>query len=272
VIEDAAEPRFSLRPGSSAGSESVDVTYHDTVAGTTYRLVDVSRDREIDTDTAASPVTFSTDGETDTYLIEEKPASSTGPAVGVGATGSGGGNGDPLSILALLGGMALSVVGTAYAGRRWLGATGTRASAVLLVVGSAVGIVGIEAVTPRSVLSDLLYVGGGAFGDVVGAAGSAVGTAVAGFAASGAGTVVIGLAILLGVYLLDRRIGVPRWFLWIAGVGTVIWVLNSLSGGAFVSTLSTIGPLAWLVLLIGGVVLVWRALQPTTIQVTGEEQ
>jgi len=249
-IVDDGEPRFSLRPGDTAGSDRVEVEWFGGVQGETYKLQSITQDREVvNAEQDGSSVVLATGGEAQTYVIDEKD-SSPSAAVGVGGGGDGGGgNGDPIAIVALLVGMAASILGTVYAGRRWFGVEGFRATSVVLLVGAAVGLVGVEAVTPRSVISDLIF-------------------GVTGGLPTDAGVVLLGASIYVGLYAVDSRVlGLPTWVLLPAGGLTGLWVVDSISGGILTGSLSEVGPLVWLIVLVGSIALLWRSLKGPTFKI-----
>lgn len=251
VVEDASQPQFRLRTGGTSGADDVRIVYNDTVSGETYRLWSVTQEREVMADTAESPVYFSTDGDDETYLIEVKDGSGGTQAVIAVGGGDGGG---PLPVLALFLGVAGSIVGVFLLGRK-LGVSGRRWNALLVGVGAIVGLVGVELATARSVVSDVLF----ALGDVVGAA-----------ASTGAGAVVIGVVVLLALYGFHSRIwGLPLWMRILTFGAVVLWIVDELSGGAFTATLGELGPLLWLIMALGGIALLWRALQGPTFNVVG---
>lgn len=251
VVEDASQPQFRLRTGGTSGADDVRIVYNDTVSGQDYRLWSVTQEREVMADTAESPVFFWTSGDDETYLIEEKDGSGGTQAVVAITGGEGGG---PLPVLALFLGVAGSIVGVFLLGRK-LGVSGRLWNGVLVGVGAIVGLVGVELATSRSVVSDILFV----LGDVV-----------AGAASTGAGAVVIGVVVLLALYGFHSRIwGLPLWMRILTFGAVVLWIVDELSGGAFTATLGELGPLLWLIMALGGIALLWRALQGPTFNVVG---
>jgi hypothetical protein len=260
LVEDAETDRFRVRTGDSAGASSATVTYYDTVPGSKYALYSHTLERNADVDTAESPVEFAIDGSEQSYSIKLYEGGGGGAAVALSGAGGGGGSG-PLTIVALFAGLAGSILGTVFVGRRFLGVDGARGNLLLLVVGGVVGFVGVELVTPRSIVSDLVFVSGGALGEFLG-----------GFASSGIGAVVISLVILGTLYGVDRRTGwIPTWLFIAAGIGTGVYSLESLTG-ALSSGLEQVSPLLWLALVGGGLLLVWRALQPTIVRIGGSDR
>jgi len=260
VVEEPQTPRFRLRAGDTAGSDSVEVEWSDVQSTETYTLVDETNDRNvINSEVTNGAVTFTTDGDAITYSITVAEESS-GAAVAVGG-GGGSGGGFGLDVFALFGGLAVGLIGLTWAGRRFLGATSIKSNALLLVGGGLLGTVAIEAVTARSLLSDLAFVAADVIGDGAG-----------GFLASGAGSVALGVVILLVTYLIHSRlISLPRtlWLL-VAGLD-VLWIVNAITDGALASGLEEVSPLAWLILLVGGVALLWRILQPRDIIIGGKK-
>lgn len=257
VVQDADEPRFRLRKGGAQGADQVEIVYYDTIPGETYALVDADTDEDVSTDTAESPVSFLTTGETATYLIEiyegggGGPGSGTNPPVAVSES-------NPLNLIVLFGAMAASILGFVYVGRRWFGARGLRSNVALLVGGTITGIVGVEAVTAQSVIGQLV---------------ESIGTAIGGFGSSSAGVVVTALAILTAMLVISRRVyELPRW-LWIAaGGGLGIWVLDTISAGALSSGLGEISALIWIMVVGGVIVLIYRALAPPEFILSGREK
>lgn len=83
IDADADEPEFALSYEHSAG-DSVDVTWHGAESGETYELYSQSDNRVVDTATASSPVTFATNDDPTTYLIQlyDPPGSDSPPAAG----------------------------------------------------------------------------------------------------------------------------------------------------------------------------------------------
>jgi hypothetical protein len=249
-VEQPNPPRFELRPGQTAGSDRVEVRYFDVLDGERYALLEQPSDDEVLAETADSgSVLFATDGNAQVYSVEQRDGSNSRETViSVGASGDGGSNWR--DILAVFGGLAGAVVGTLLIGRRFFGVRGFRATGATAVVGAIAGVAAIEMATAESVVAGLL----GAF------------------AASGAGTVVIAIALLFAIYQLNEWIGLPMWLQLLAPGAVVVWMVDSLTGGAFTGTLIALGPLAWLIVLVGAIVLLWRVLQGPTFIVGGERQ
>jgi len=263
IVEDASEPRFSLRHGNySTGADDVVVTYRAPIAGETYRLYSVTRDREVIASTAdADLVEFLAPANGGIYKIEEKPESSGG-AVAVSSGGDTSQGVSNLTLLTLFAGIAGSILTFAVVTRRYLGLRGRAANLVVLVGGGAVGFTGVELSTSRSILSDLIFAGGNAVGDTLG-----------GFASSRGGSVFLALLFLGALYYTDSRvIDLPRWLELVSGGLVVIWSLTEIVPGALESGLSTVSPLLWLLLAIGGVYLLGKALSGPSFIIRGESR
>jgi hypothetical protein len=256
VVVDAAEPRFKIREGNASGATVVGVTYYDTVSGERYVLHSETRDRDVDADRAESPVKFQAPGADATYTVLQKDGSGGAAAVSLGGDEGGG---LPLGIIALIGSISVGMFGLAYAGRRFLGARGLRSTGLLVVGGGVLGFIGIEAVTARSVLSDLVF-----------AIGQALGRTGSGFATSGIGSILLSVGGLLGLWLLDRATGwVPTWLFWVSGAGLSIYMVESIAPGTLTSGLSEVSPLLWLLGGLAVVVFLWRRSAGPSITVVG---
>jgi len=254
VVVDADEPRFSIREGNASGASVVGITYYDTVAGERYVLHSETRDRDVDADRAESPVSFQASGADATYTILQQDGSGGAAVVSIGDESSG----LPLGIIALVGSISVGMVGLAYAGRR-LGISGARSTLVLLVGGVVLGFIGVEAVTARSVLSDLVF-----------AIGQALGRTGSGFATSGIGSILLSVGGLLGLWLLDRATGwVPTWLIWVSGAGLSIYTVESIAPGTLTSGLTEVSPLLWLLGGLAVVVFLWRRSAGPSITVVG---
>jgi hypothetical protein len=263
VVEDATEPRFRVREGSTAGSDSVSVTYLDAARDTDHSLWSITQERESrSSESDGTNVSFSVGDATASYRIE---VASGGPTAAV-AVGGGAGTGPlglPLDLLALLLGVGGTFVGLLVARRR-LGLSGRTATYGLLGAGAVVSIVAVELVTPRSIVSDLLF-------SVSRGAGLLGGGALDGFLSSGAGSITLGLSALIGLYAIDSRLlSLPRWLWIVAGGGITVWIVDTITEGALASGLSEVSALAWLLIILGAIVLLWRALQPTQINIGGD--
>ncbi|WP_336331132.1 hypothetical protein [Haloarcula sp. CGMCC 1.2071] len=257
VEESDETPIIRAKKGRTVGSDRVEIDYRGGVDGQDYQLWSVTNERTvISGEMSSGSVIFATDGSAQTYEIKQYSGSDGAAVVVGGGGGDNSGGSGPLPVLALFVGVTGSVLGTWYLGKR-LGVSSRLVRGSLIGVGALVGLIGVEAVTARSIVSDVLF----NLGSVLGS-----------FASTGVGTIVGGLGVLLLVYLLDSRFGVPRWLKLGSGLAVGVWVIDSVTGGAFSSGLSEVSPLLWLVGGIGAVVLLWRALQPTTIQITGDEQ
>lgn len=261
VVEDATEPRFRLRQGSTGGSDSVSVTWTDAARDTDYSLWSITQERESrSAESDGTNVSFSIGDSTASYRIEE--SSSTTAAIAVGESAGTGPLGLPLDLLALLLGVGGTFVGLLLARRRF-GLRGRAATYGLLGAGAIVSIVAIELVTPRSIVSDFAFSASRAFGLLGGGA-------LDGFLSSGAGSIALGLSALIGLYAIDSRLlSLPRWLWIVAGGGITVWIVDTVTEGALASGLSEVSALAWLLIILGAIVLLWRALQPTQINIGG---
>ena len=240
VLEDADEPRFSVRDGDTVGTNLLEVTYHDTVAGERYVLWSVSEDREVDADRASSPVTFTTDGDSETYTIRQLDREGS---VAGGAPAQGGSAAPLVLVLPAVG---ISVVGLFWAGRRFGGARGVRGNVVLLVGSAIVSVAAIELVTPGSFLVQMWRATVFALGDA---------------AAGGIGAVVAAIAVLVGMWQLNERTDrdVPAWVLVPAVSLAAVLALEAIRPGSVLGVLEEVilevGAL--LVLLAVGIA-IWR--------------
>lgn len=241
VVEDASKPEFTIRPGGNA-AEKVEVGYHDTVSGERYGLYRSSNDEEIDAAVAQSPVWLTTSDDEETYYIAIGSGSGSGEVVAsvpVGSADSG-----PAWWLVL--GLASAAI-TAFWGvsRRFEGDRSRQDNALLVAGSVVVGALGLELLTP----------------------GSLVDAIVSGSVASTAGTIVLGIGLLVGLWLLDVRTEreIPRWILGVAGVVVSIWMVEALRPGSLLGplqeSLAEVGPLVWLALIGGGGFLAWRAIK-----------
>lgn len=253
LVLDASEPRFRVREAAGVGEpDSVEVTYYDTEGGQTYELYSETEERGVDTATAESPVTLLTDGDDETYsirLYDSPSASGDGAAVAVGA-GGGGGAGLGLAPAAVVGAAGLAVVAAVLLGRRF-GVEGTAATGLLAVVGLVVAVVATEAVTRGSVLALVVE----AFLDPV--------------VDSQIGVVAGGIGLLLGLYAVNERVGLPWWVLGLAVAGDAVWVLDEVTGGALSGGLGEVSALLWLVGIFGGMYLLYTRLKPRDIVIGG---
>lgn len=246
-------PRFVIRPGSTAGSDRVEITYRDVVSEEKFALVSETQDSDVTTDSSGSDgvVSFATTGTEQTYVIEQRDQS--GGAVVVGSN-DGSGGASPVQILSVLGGAGAAMIGFVVLGRR-LGLRTARSNIGLAIVGSAVGTIGVGIATGRSIISDLIF----ALTELGYAFGSSTG-----------GTIVVAIAILGLVYLIDSRIiGLPRISYAVVSIPLLLWVLDALTGGGFAAAFSEVGTLAWIIILVGSIALLWRFFQPTIVRIGG---
>jgi hypothetical protein len=159
-----------------------------------------------------------------------------------------------LPIVATFAGIAVSMIGLVFAGRR-LGLRGRRSNLLLLLGGGIIGTVGVGLVTGRSIVSDLIF--------ALTELGRSVGS-------STAGTIVIAVSILIALYLIDSRLlDLPRWVYLATGIPLALWVIETLTNGALSATFEQVGALAWLLVILGSLALLWRVLQPTIVRIGG---
>lgn len=236
-VEDASTPTVSLRKGDTTGSDRVEVTYYDTVPGNRYVLWSETREVEVDADRAQSPVSFITDGATETYSILQRDE-------GAGQT-EGGIRGpietqDTLSLILVFVGVGGVLVGTKLFGRRF-GIGGW----LLPLTASSLTLIAIHVLAPTSPVTrvaELAYQS-----DIVTVA--AVG------------------ALLVGMWQLDERTSgsVPWYIRGIVGVLSVVWALETLSPGVILgglrSSVESMGPLIVIVLVGGGAYLIREWIQ-----------
>lgn len=231
-VDDPSEPRFSIGDQNVTGASTVDVTYYDTVSGDRYVLLSVTEDmREIDADRAQSPVTFTIDGDTESYVIEQRDEPGRTGAAANPPAASGGG----APLLLVLPVVGLSVVGLFYGGRRF-GIKGSRGTLGLVGASVAISLIGAELVTPQSVFSALFY----ALGDGL---------------ASGVGALLSSVGLLVALWFVDQRIkqDIPPWIMVFAAATAAVMTLEAIRPGSvlgvFESALSEVGGLVVMTLL-----------------------
>lgn len=243
-----SSPRFRVREAAGhPEAEEVEVTYYATTEGESYELYDVEAEMQVDTGTASSPVSFLTDGDTTTYLIElwDSPnAPGDGSAAVAVAGGSGGGSG--LAPAAVILAAAIAVVGVVLVGRRF-GVTGRGRTVLLGTVAIVVAVVAVEAVTRGSVLALLAE------------------AVLDPLVDSQVGVIGGGIGLLLGVWAVHDWIGLPWWVLGLAVAGDAVWVLDTITEGALGGGLGEVSALLWLVGILGGLALLYRRLAPRDI-------
>ncbi|WP_176696653.1 hypothetical protein, partial [Haloparvum sedimenti] len=191
------------------------------------------------TSTANSPVWFQISSSDGTYTIER--ASSGGPdkpPVGVDEATSS------LPIVAIFGGVTVSVLGFALVGRRVFGADGIRDNSLLLVGGTLTGLVAVQLISGESVLAQLADIAGGV-------------------ASSAFGALLGGVALLVGLWQLEQRTraSIPRELFVVGGAGVVVLLLETLNPGTVTDPLSSgLGQLSTVIIIavIGGGYLVIR--------------
>lgn len=264
-VDDPAEPRFSLEP-HGATPQTVKIKKLDATTGTVYTLRSVTDDQDVLVAEAVDgTVTFSAPGEAQTYRIVESDGSSgtsgIPPAVAGAASDS---TGIPVGILSLMGGVVVAVLAFFYVSRR-LGASGIRDNALLLVGSLVVSGLGVWALVPDVVITEF-------FIDLFGTSGSIpalFGGIVEFVASSGVGTVLLGAAVLIALYLVNRVVSLPRYLNLALGVVVGLWLIDGVTGGALSGGLSEISALVWLLAIGGTIALLWRALQPTIVNIGG---
>lgn len=261
-VVDPSQSKFRVRDATAA--DEINVTYHDTTSGETYALKDSSGD-VINTQTAESPVSYLIGGSTETYFIELHDGSG-GSETGVSVVGEDDSSqtAGPLSAFIVLLVVAGSMIAFLFVGNR-LGISSGRRDLLLLGGGGIVGFLGLEFITSGSLV---------AF--IVDRVASVIEGAVSGAGQSSAFTLIIGLGIVLGLWLLERRtrISIPRWIWVIVIAGVSIFVLDGITGGSLSSGLGEVSPLLWLVGIGGALILAYRALRPSrpTIEIGGDQQ
>jgi len=221
VVENADEPRFSIREGNTTGAASVDVTYYETLSGERYVLWSETQDREIDADRAESPVLFTTDGEADTYTIQQVDRQDAGVS---GVPPKTSDVGAPLVLVVPV--VGISVAGLFWAGRRFGGARGIRGNAILLVGSTVVAITAVELVAPgtlASMFSTLVF----ALGDSV---------------AGGIGAAIAAVVVLVGLWQLDQRTraSVPWWVMGPAITISAVAALEAIRPGSVLGALEVV--------------------------------
>jgi len=242
-----SSPRFRLREAAGEPEASeVEVIYYATTSGETYELYDTEAERQVDTDTAESPVSFLADGGTTTYLIELYDSGSApgdgAAAVAVGSSDGGSG----LAPAAVIVAAAVAVVGVVLVGRRF-GVTGRRRTLLLGTVAAVVAVIATEAVTQGSVLALLAE------------------AVLDPLVDSQVGVIGGGIGLLLGVYAIHDWIGLPWWVLGLAVAGDAVWVLDTITDGALAGGLGEVSALLWLVGIFGGMYLLYTRLKPRDI-------
>jgi hypothetical protein len=79
---------------------------------------------------------------------------------------------------------------------------------------------------------------------------------------------VIAVSILILLYLLDTRLlDLPRWTYLATGIPLALWIIETLTSGALSAAFAEVGALAWLLVILGSLALLWRVLQPTIVRI-----
>jgi hypothetical protein len=245
VLSTGSPPRFDVSPGPAGSNDNVTFVYHSTTSGEQYELYSASVQDVIDKATASSPVYL--DGSDSNQVLEIRLLGSGGGGGAVVAPGGSGPSTGPIPLALVFIGVIVAIVAFVLVGRRF-GLDSRRQTILLVVGGGVVGLIGLEVVST---------------GSVVGSVGSTIGSA---FSTPG-GIIVAALSLFVGSFLLIRRLELPRWMLGVVGIPLGIWVLDALSSGSFTSGLGEISALVWLLLLIGGIAIVYRALKGRPVKV-----
>jgi hypothetical protein len=251
-IDDPDTPAWSITD-QGATPDNIQIDYLDPDPLTQYEIYSLNEERSLRTaEEDGGVASFTADGRTGSYEIRES-VSTSGAAVAV--AGGDDGSSSPLSIIALLAGLGGSLVGALVLGRRLgVGSTRTR-----IGIGLLLGTVGIELATARSIIGDLIL---GIQQSIDSLSTAAIG--------GGAGTGRLGIIILISLEILRRRIGLPLWTLLSGGLLVGIFVIDEISGGLLTGALDELGPLVWILILIGGSVLLYRVLAPRPINIGGD--
>lgn len=266
-IEDVDEPRITLESVSS----DTDVTWTDAVSGNEYDLLLLPDEEVKDTATAGSPVTLTTD-EDGTYIIEtsDGDGGTSGVVSASPDTPRDGIFPNELWMVVIL---LLSVIGVSLIvsglgeerqprertipvlGRRIslpaFGGLSERQS--LAIIAASFGVVAL-------LLIDVTGPGSAVF-EAIGAGLLAV-TPVAEF-----GAIVLGAALLLGLWWLDNRTRqtIPRWLIGGTAALWLLWSIETMGEGTILEPLSAgfeaVAPLFWFALLGGGAWFAWRWMQ-----------
>ncbi|EMA59921.1 hypothetical protein [Halorubrum kocurii] len=232
LMEDASEPRFSVRDGNTIGADQLDVTYYDTISGDRYALWSETNDVEVDAARAQSPVTFTASGSTETYSILQRDSSGTTEVAGPTDTRN------TLPLVLAFGGIGVVLIGTALVGRRF--GVGGR---LLPITAASLSAIAIHVLAPgQSPFVRALELGYDPTGD---AAGSLLEAALG----SNVVAIVIAAVLLLGLWQVDQRtqgnVPLPVWA--VVGILTGVWALETLSPGVILGGLregiSTMAPL-----------------------------
>ncbi|OYR45275.1 hypothetical protein DJ81_05375 [Halorubrum sp. Hd13] len=243
LMDDASEPRFSVRDGNTIGADRLEVTYYDTISGDRYALWSETRDVEVDAARAQSPVTFVASGAKETYSIEQRDAAGSGPVGGPTDTRN------TLPLVVAFGGIGLVLIGTALVGRRF--GVGGR---LLPITATSLSAVAIHVLAPgESPFVRALELGYEPTGD---AAGSVVQAALS----SNVVSVVVAAVLLLGLWQVDQRtqgnVPLPVWA--VVGILTGVWALETLSPGVILGGLREgISTMAPLLVAGGGIGIAW---------------
>lgn len=250
AVETGSTPELKVREGETS-SDSVTFTWRDTVSGDKYVLYSNTQEVERDSAEASSPVDLVDDDSSETLEILHESSSSSSSSSGGGGGGAVAVAGATVGPLVLLGGVVVAMLALFYLARRFGLGGGLRGNVLTLGGAAVVALVALELATAETLVAQLfaVLVGDGA-----------------------AGAVIVSLLVVFGTLAVHRRLfSLPRWLWIVEGVALGAWVLDAISGGVFTGALETVGPLIWLVLVGGGVFLMWRAIKPdrTVVKIPG---
>ena len=224
--EGGEEPRFQVRQGDTVGTDAMEVAFYDTLSGERYVLWSETREVEVDADRATSPVTFTTDGDSETYSVLQRDASA-----GEDPPDMPTDTRSTLPLLLSFGGIGVVLVGTTLVGRRL--DTGGR---LLPITATSLTAIAIHVLAPTSPIERV---------------------AVLAYQSDVAAVAAVGL-LLIGLWQLDERTEgeVPWYIRGVVGVLSVVWALETISPGVVLGGLregvSTMGPLLVAALVLGG--------------------
>ena len=244
------EDKVRVSPGETEG-DTVRLSYHDTVTGDYYRVINQNDQRILDQDQAESPAEFRVTDNSGLLSIEAYVPE--GLSFSGGGGGSTGGGLVPTWIWLMVG-LVGSVGSLAVINRRTDIGSSRVGRGILLAATGTVSIVGIELVTEGDLTRDLLFwiseglsglfaLPGAILSGLLDATSNLIGGAVAALAAPGFGGLLLGAALIIGLIVINQRTGlsIPRWG-WAAILGlTSIWFIEFVSPGALdsVSTSET---------------------------------
>jgi hypothetical protein len=234
-MEDAAEPRVSVSPGETEG-DTLKLTYHDTVSGDYYRVVDQDGNA-LDTDQAESPAEFRISDTTGIFSIEQFTPEAIVSGISSGAAAVSSGDSLIPPWLALIATLSVSILGLAYASTRTEIGSSMLGRRVIIGGGLILGYVGAELVTGERLYRIALDGVSGLIGSALGAGAGAGSGAISGLVDIGFISLVLGIGLLVGLYAIDQRTGIdiPRAGWGIAAGLISVWVISQLGIGTGVS-------------------------------------